>query len=76
MKRCYCPSCRARDTRDFERIIAANYSASSQTVILAQAVSDTVGRTVVERIAQYGRLALPAIPEWEGEPTELFEEDA
>lgn len=71
MKRCYCPSCRARDARDFERIIDANYSQTERTMALMRATDRAVGSTVVARCNQYGRLRLPAIPEWEGEPTEL-----
>ena len=68
MKRCYCPSCRARDARDFDRIIGANYSRTAATLVLIRETDRAIGQTVRARIGRYG---LPAIPEWDGEPAEL-----
>jgi len=71
VKRCHCPSCRARDARDFERIIGANYTRTAATMVLIRETDRAISSTVAERCNHYGRLRLPAIPEWEGEPTEL-----
>ena len=82
MKRsCDCRSCRARNARDFQRIIDANYSRAACVVIESRVVAETIRdaqqhnarayRTVAERVNQYVRAPLPAIPEWEGEPREL-----
>ena len=58
MKRCHCPSCRARDTRRFWDIIGAEQWAPT---------------AVVARIGAYGYtpvLNLPPVPTWDGEPRE------
>ena len=82
MKRCCdCRSCRARNARDFERLIDANYSRAARVIIESRVVAETIRdaqqhnarayRGMVDRVNQYVRAPLPAIPEWEGEPREL-----
>jgi len=68
VKRCYCPACRARDARDFDRIIGRTWTRTAATLVLIRETDRAISETVRARIGRYG---MPALPTWDGEPAEL-----